>query len=166
MPMKAACSAVFAMALACTALAGCNKQPSAPAEAPSAAAPEAPAGLAASNGRLMLPAVKGNPGAVYFNIVNSGDSDASIAAVSVDGAKNAALHMSMDSNGASSMMAMSSIPVPKGQTVKFAPGGNHVMAMDLSPSLMSGGRTDVTLTFSTGDKLTFPAAVEAPGAAR
>ena len=166
MSMKPAYSTLIGMALACTALTGCNKQAGVPAEPPSAAAPEAPAGLAASNGRLMLPAVKGNPGAVYFNIVNSGDADASIAGVFVDGAKSAELHMTRESGSTSSMMAMSNIPVPKGQTVKFAPGGNHVMAMDLSPSLMSGGRTDVTLTFATGDKLTFPAAIEAPGAAR
>lgn len=164
--MKAARFAAVAIALACFGLAGCHQQSNAPAAPPSASAPDAPAGLSVSNGRLVLPAVKGNPGAVYFDIANHGDADTSIAGVSVDGAKSAMLHTTVQSGGMSSMTAMASIPVPKGQTVRFAPGGNHVMAMDLDSSLMSGGKTDVTLTFATGDKISFPAAIEAPGAAR
>ena len=65
-----------------------------------------------------------------------------------------------------SMKEMDQVPVAKGETVKFAPGGNHVMAMDLDAALEKGDTTEVTLTFSDGDKVTFPAGVLAAGDAR
>ncbi len=54
----------------------------------------------------------------------------------------------------------------KGDTVKFAPGGKHVMAMELDDTLAAGETTEVTLTFLGGDKLTFPATILAAGDAR
>lgn len=161
--MRAVRFTAAAVILAGIGLAGCSKQPGEQAAASSAAAPDAPAGIAVTNGRLVLPAVSGNPAAVYFDVANTGTADAAIAGVSVDGAKSAMLHMTMQSGGVSSMMEMSSIPVPKGQTVRFAPGGNHVMATGLDPSLKGGDTTEVTLTFATGDKASFPAKIEAVG---
>ena len=46
-------------------LAGCQQGAEQPAAEATEAVPEAPAGIAVSNGRLVLPPVKGNPGAVY-----------------------------------------------------------------------------------------------------
>jgi copper(I)-binding protein len=164
--MKAVRFAVVALTIAGAGLAGCNKQPSEPAATPTAAAPDAPAGLAVTNGRLVLPAVSGNPAAVYFDIANTGVADTAIAGVSVEGAKSAMLHTTTQSGGMSSMKEMSSVSVRKGQTVQFAPGGNHVMAMGLDASLKAGGTTEVTLTFASGDKASFPAAIEPAGTMR
>jgi len=55
------------------------------------------------------------------------------------------------------------VPVAVGETVVFAPGGRHVMAMDLDPALTAGETVEVTLTFASGDKASFPARVLAPG---
>lgn len=164
--MKAVRFAVVALTIAGIGLAGCNKQPGEPAATPSAVEPDAPNGLAVTNGQLVLPAVSGNPAAVYFDIANRGPADVAITGVSVEGAKSATLHMTMRSAGVSSMMEMSSVSVPKGQTVKFAPGGNHVMAMNLDGSLKAGGTTEVTLTFASGDKATFRATIEPAGTMR
>jgi len=164
--MKVVRFAVVASVLAGVGLAGCDKQPALPPTASSSAAPGARGALAVTNGQLVLPAVSGNPAAVYFDIANRGPADIAITGVSVEGAKSATLHMTMRSAGVSSMMEMSSLPVPKGQTVKFAPGGNHVMAMNLDGSLKAGGTTEVTLTFANGDKAGFPAMIEPAGTMR
>lgn len=127
-------------------------------------APEGMPGITVSDGRLVLPAVKGNPGAVYFNVDYTGDDVAMIRAVHVDGAKTATLHETVTGpNGVSQMQEMLNVKVNKGTTLKFEPGGKHVMAMDLDPSLKVGDTTEVTLTFLGGDKVSFPAKVEAPG---
>ncbi len=160
--MKSAFFASAVLALAGIGLAGCGDSSS----EPSAAAPEAPPGTNIANGKLVLPAVKGNPGAVYFDIANNGDSDTAIVGVFVDGAKSAILHTATRMDGMAGMKDMAEIPVPKGATVSFAPGGNHVMAMDLDPALTPGDTTEVTLTFASGDKVSFDAAVVAAGDAR
>lgn len=128
-----------------------------------AAAPDAPEGIAIADGRLLLPAVAGNPGAVYFTIANTGENDRVIAGVHVEGAGSAMLHMSMETDGRSTMQHMAEVPVPRDGEVAFAPGGLHVMAMDLGETLAVGGTAEVTLTFVGGDKASFPAEIRGPG---
>jgi len=160
--MKSAFLAAAALALAGIGLASCGDGGSQAGD-PS---PEAPAGISAADGRLVLPAVKGNPGAVYFEVTNNGAKDTAIVGAFVDGAKVALLHTSAKTGGMSSMKEMDQVPLAKGATVSFAPGGNHIMAMDLDTALEAGDTTEVTLTFSDGDKVSFPAAVLAAGDAR
>jgi hypothetical protein len=64
------------------------------------------------------------------------------------------------------MQELLNVKVEKGKQLKFAPGGNHVMAMGLADTLKPGDTTKVTLTFVGGDKYSFPAKVEAAGSAR
>lgn len=153
-----------ALALACAA---CQQQSAEPAPEASAdvgeAAPEGPAGIAVIDGRLVLPAVKGNPGAVYFELANTGAADTAIAAAWVEGAQSAMLHSTSESGGMTTMEHMDRVPAPKGGTVSFAPGGNHVMAMGLDDALKAGDSVEVTLTFDNGDKISFPAEVRAAG---
>ncbi|WEK47030.1 MAG: copper chaperone PCu(A)C [Candidatus Andeanibacterium colombiense] len=160
--MKSAILAALALTIAGGGLASCKDG----GAQPSQSAPEAPAGISAADGRLVLPAVKGNPGAVYFDITNNGDKDTAIAGAFVDGAKSAMLHTSVMSGGMSSMQDMDQIPLAKGATVSFAPGGNHVMAINLDPALTAGGTTEVTVTLASGDKVSFQAKVLAAGDAR
>src|SRR4029077_20717711 len=99
--------------------------PTACSEAPdqATAEPAAPEGIAVTNARLMLPAVKGNPGAVYFDIANSGTENKMIRAASVKGAASAMMHVT----AADSMQETLQVMVPVGETVKLEPGGTHVM---------------------------------------
>jgi copper(I)-binding protein len=76
------------------------------------------------------------------------------------------IHQSTTANGMSEMHAMGEVAVPARGSLSFAPGGLHVMAMDLDDKLAKGGTTDVTLDFAGGDKAVFPAEVLAAGDAR
>lgn len=158
MRMKKTYIAPLALAFAVAGLSAC-KQESAPAET----APESIAGVEISNARLVLPAVKGNPGALYFDIVNAGDEFVAMRAVAVTGAKEAMMHETIDEGGTTRMAAMAPLSLDKGVPVSFAPGGKHVMAMGLDENLAAGDTTEATITFAGGDKQSFPVKVEAPG---
>jgi copper(I)-binding protein len=149
----------FAALSLALAVAGCGGE----AEAPAPAAPDAPEGVAISEGRLLLPAVAGNPGAVYFTIKNSGANDVMIRSVNVAGAASAMMHQTAEWSGQVDMQELLQVAVPRDSEVVFAPGGMHVMAMELDDTLAVGGETEVTLTFVGGDKASFPAEIRAAG---
>jgi len=128
-----------------------------------AAAPEGPEGLSVSNARLMLPAVKGNPAAVYFDVTNAGKETAMIRAVAVQGSETAMLHQMGTWNRQVTMDELAQLPVKAGETVKLEPGGTHVMTGALADTVTPGGTAEVTLTFLGGDKMSFPAEVRAAG---
>ena len=150
----------FAAASLALSLAACGGD--APEEA-TTAAPEAPAGIAVSDGWMALPAVAGNPGAVYFTIKNDSDKQATIRSAYVQGAESAMMHETAEWSGQVDMQELISQPVMAGESVTFEPGGKHVMAMNLDGALAEGGETEVTLTFAGGDKVSFPVAIYAAG---
>lgn len=145
------------------ALGACGKEPDSPTESNEAtvSGPDAKPGLVASDGRMVLPVVAGRPAAVYFTVRNNGAEPVTLAGVHVSGAGEAQMHQT---NGGS-MGSVDSLPIDPGASMVFAPGGLHIMAFDLSPDIKAGGKAELTLTFSDGDKLSMPLAVEAMGAA-
>lgn len=145
------------LAVSILSLAACKEEPV------QQAAPEGIPGVSISNARLVLPAVKGNPAALYFDIVNAGDEFVAMRAVSVADAKEAMMHETVDENGTTKMLPMAPLTLDKGKPVKFEPGGKHVMVMDLAETLKAGDTTEMTATFAGGDKMSVPAKVEAPG---
>jgi copper(I)-binding protein len=143
-----------ALALAVAALGpgGCGaaSDPGADAEAAALAA------VTVSNAKLMLPAVAGNPGAVYFDVANGSDRNMVVRAVSVAGARSAMMHTA-------DMQEMTQVVVPPGETVKFEDGKQHVMAMNLADTVKAGGTAEVTVTFVGGDEAKAMAEVHAAG---
>lgn len=137
-------------ALVLLALGGCNKNgaPAGEAEQPGQTAPMINAGLVAQAGRLVLPAVKANPGAVYFTLVNQGAHDVTVTGVAIAGAQEAMMH---ETSG-ETMKMLDSLTVPKGGSVVFAPGGKHVMVFGIGSGLVAGKTTTATLsTREAGD---------------
>ena len=51
------------------------------------------------------------------------------------------------------------LALPAGETVSLAPGGYHVMLVDLAEPLAAGDEFDVTLDFATADDMTFSVTV-------
>jgi hypothetical protein len=152
--MKGSVWSAVALAIAALGPAACGEAPEQAEDQPAA-----PEGIAVTNGRLMLPAVAGNPGAVYFEVSNTGTDNRVIRATSVAGAGSTMMHATTDAGMAEILQIM----VPPGETVKFEPGGTHIMASDLADTVVAGGKAEVTLTFVGGDTATFPAEVRAAG---
>lgn len=136
------------------------------AEAPAPEAGANPTGLAVTNARLLLPTVAGNPAAVYFDLANEGSRAIAVRRADIADAKSTTMHDMMEYNRAMTMAQMGPVNVPVGKTVRFEPGGKHVMAFDLSPELKAGGKTEMTLTIAGGDKVSVEVPVQAANAAR
>jgi periplasmic copper chaperone A len=144
--------AALALGVAALLPAACGEAPAEQAEA----AATAPEGITVANARLMLPAVKGNPGAVYFDVANASDRNMVIRKVEVANVGSAMMHTG-------DMQEMTQVMVGPGETVKFAPGEQHVMAMDLADSVTAGTTDEVTVTFVGGKTVKFPAEVRVAG---
>lgn len=143
-----------ALGLGAVTLAGCDQKP---AEEEVAAAP-----LTASEGKLFLPAVSGNPGAVYFKLENPGDRAISVRKAEVEGAGSAELHDYMEYDD-TEMGSIGVVTVQPGETVSFEPGGKHVMAFDLEEGFGAGDTTKVTLIAAGSRRHSFEATAQAAG---
>ena len=154
---KAFIASVAGLALT-LGLAACSEP-----EAPVEAAPEAPEGITVTDGRMNIPAVAGNPAAVYFTITNDGTNDVMIRSASVMGAQSAVIHTVTPFDGRMDMQEITQLGVPAGESVEFVPGALHIMALEVDPGLQVGGESEVTLTFVGGDKISFPVTIRAPG---
>lgn len=161
--MNAVKSFLPLLALCTLALAGCQQQSqdkqAAAAPGQAANGPDAKPGLKLREGRLVLPAVKGNPGAAYFLLDNASSKAAVLAGVSIDGAGKTEMHQTTGDG----MGSVERVELAPGTSIAFAPGKLHVMAFDLDAKLQPGGATEMTLSFADGDKLSAPLAIEAPG---
>ncbi|GEM_PF-172247 len=134
-------------------LAACADEAEAPVEE---AAGDCAPGISVTSGWLALPAVTGNPAAVYFTIANETDAQVSIRTATVLGAESAMLHETAEWSGEVDMQELFTQPVMAGETLEFEPGGKHVMAFGMGEGTEPGGETEVTLTFVGGDKCSFP----------
>ena len=149
--MKRRVWSAMALVLAALGPAACSEAPE-----QAEAGPAAADGITVSNARLMLPAVAGNPGALYFDVSNSGTENRVIRAVKIAGAGGADIHTA-------DMQMVLQATVPAGGSTKFEPGGQHVMAMDLADTVAAGSQAGVTLTFVGGSQVKFPADIRAAG---
>lgn len=119
--------------------------------------------LEITNARLMLPAVAGRPGAIYFDVENTGEKNYAIRRADVEGASSAELHGSMEMGGQMTMDSVGQVLVNAGESESLEPGGFHVMVFDLDPSLEAGGTTQMTLTVVGGKQKSFPVEIRAAG---
>ncbi|MGI8943087.1 MAG: copper chaperone PCu(A)C [Qipengyuania sp.] len=155
---KSICAAAL-LAGASIALGGCDSGE----ETAGSEANAGLAGLEVQNARLALPAVSGNPAAIYFDLVNTSDKNYAIRKAEVKGAGKTEVHGSMEWSGEMTMGETGPQTVQAGETLKFEPDGLHVMVFDLSPDLQSGGTTEMTLTVAGGKTATFPVTIQAAG---
>jgi copper(I)-binding protein len=100
--------------------------------------------LTVSDGWIRL--LPGNS-AGYFTLKNNGSAKVQLTGADTPACGMLMLHKSDDKGGMSSMQDVQSVDVPGGGTLKFAPGGYHLMCMDAKPSLKLGASVPVTLSF-------------------
>lgn len=95
-------------------------------------------------------------GAVYLTINGGGEADRLLSAsVPAAVAARAELHeSSMADDGQMMMQMLPAIEVPADGEVALAPGGLHVMLMQLADPLDVGEEFDVTLTFEQAGTVT------------
>lgn len=70
--------------------------------------------------------------------------------------------MGGDMGGEMTMQEVDQIDLPAGEVVSLAPGGYHVMLLDLTAELAEGDEIEVTLTFEKAGEVTVTAPVRQP----
>ena len=102
-------------------------------------------------------------GAAYFDITSADDDSLVAVSVSSDVAARAEIHevvKAMDMgddemhDDAMSMQEMDALELPAGTLVQLAPGGYHIMMIDLAKPLVVGETFDLTLDFDQAPDLT------------
>jgi periplasmic copper chaperone A len=102
------------------------------------------------------------PAAGYFTVTNAGARPVVITGASSPDCGSLMLHQSRNVNGVEQMEMVSSVTVPAHGSVKFAPGGYHLMCMSPSANVMPGRTVPVTLTFADHRTVTKPFMVRGP----
>jgi copper(I)-binding protein len=85
----------------------------------------------------------------YMELVSRGNMV--LVAIASPVAAAVELHRTTVENGVMKMRQVGSIELPAGKVVKFAPGGLHVMLVDLKQPLRPGDQVALTLTVQRAD---------------
>ena len=111
---------------------------------------------------VRMAAVPGRPAAGYFELRIAGDRGALVSVTSPQ-AGRIEMHETMNMANMTSMRALGSIPVRDGETLRFTPGGRHLMLYDLSRDAAAGRRIDLVLHFEHGGPVTLAATLVPAG---
>jgi copper(I)-binding protein len=160
--MKSLLTAAFVSILA---LGACSKAPESAVENPPPAPAPVAASLSVTEPWAALTPAGAKVGAGYFNVTNPGAvADRLVSAVSPR-AKSVELHeMKMDGAMMSMRPVAGGVEIPAGGAVKFAPGGYHLMFMDIDAPFADGQEIPVTLTFEKAGAVDASLKVAAAGA--
>ena len=135
-----------------------------------------PAGLARADdvkaGDLVIsqPWSRATPGGAkigggYVTIENKGSAPDRLMSASGDFAGRVEIHEMAIKDGVMTMRQLDKgLVIEPGKTVKLAPGGYHLMLMDLKAPLKQGDRLPVTLEFEKAGKVTLSLDVQGVGA--
>jgi len=99
------------------------------------------------------PAAQDGNGAIYFVIQNDGPQADELTGVSCEAAEAAEMHESKMEGDVMQMHQLGSIPLPAGATVRFEPGGLHIMLIRLKHDLKPGDEVEITLHFENFEDL-------------
>lgn len=104
-------------------------------------------------------------GGGFLTIENKGSSPDKLVGISADVAGKVEVHQMSTDNGVMKMRPVEGgLTIGPGKTVKLAPGGLHLMMMDLKSPLKQGEKLPVTLQFEKAGKVQITLDVQAVGA--
>jgi copper(I)-binding protein len=95
----------------------------------------------------MRPAGQGENGALYFVIHNHSSEADELIGLSSDIAAAAEMHKSKMSGDVMQMDQVESVPLEAFAEIEFAPGGLHIMLVDLKQDVRAGDEIEVILDF-------------------
>lgn len=95
------------------------------------------------------PGFEGGMSALYVRIENGASTDDTLLAVRTDVADTAEIHESYENDdGTRGMRPVGSLRIPAGERVALAPGGLHVMLIQLDRPLQAGDSVAIELQFA------------------
>jgi len=104
-------------------------------------------------------------GGGYMTLINSGNTADRLVAVETDAAGKTELHEMSTEHGVMKMRPLpKGIALPAGETVTLAPGGLHVMFLELKAPFAEGAKVPARLIFEKAGAIDIVFAVEKIGA--
>ncbi|MCW0045577.1 copper chaperone PCu(A)C [Brevundimonas sp. BT-123] len=149
----------LALAAAALSLAACN--PSEPAKAPAAETPTATAAVTATDAWCRPSPNGAKAGGCYVTLTAA--TDDRLTGGSTPRAGSLQVHEMKTENGMMKMAELTAgLPLPAGQAVALAPGGNHLMLIGLTTPLVAGETVPLTFQFASAPTITVQAQVRQP----
>jgi len=93
------------------------------------------------------------PAGGYFTAYNGTDREISIMAADSDACGMLMIHQSSNKGGMSGMDMVDKVNVPAGGTVRFAPGGYHLMCESPNAKMKLGSKVAVLFKLSDGSSV-------------
>lgn len=105
-------------------------------------------------------AAQSENGAVYFIIHNYSDTDDALVGISTEVSGAVEFHESEMAHDVMQMRMVHSVPLASGEDVNFAPGGLHIMLVNLREELNVGERVEITLHFQNNPDISLSVPVQ------
>lgn len=139
--------------LATLALAGC---------AGTTAPAPASASAAFSSSNVWVKAADGGMTAGFGELTNTGDTDLTVVSATSPATSSMQLHETVQNENGQMVMreVEGGFVIPAHGSLALAPGGNHLMFMDVTSPLRAGDDTSITLTFSDSSTVQITAPVK------
>jgi len=102
-------------------------------------------------------------GAAYLAIANAGEQPDRLLGASSPIAERVEIHAHVHEGGVMRMKKLDGLEVPPGGTVRFEPGGRHLMLIGLERPLEAGGEFRLTLRFRDAGTVELAVPVTARG---
>lgn len=149
----------LALAAAALSLVACN--PSEPAKAPAAETTTATAAVSATDAWCRPSPNGAKAGGCYVTLTAA--TDDRLTGGSTPRAASLQVHEMKTENGMMKMAELTAgLPLPAGQAVALAPGGNHLMLIGLTAPLVAGETVPLTFQFASAPAITVQAQVRQP----
>ncbi len=101
----------------------------------------------------------GRTTAAYVTIANNGTAADRLTAADTPGAGSVEIHTAGMKDGVMRMRRLEGLDIPAGDTVTMAPGGYHIMIIDVEDPVQAGSVVPLTLTFEGAGSVSVDAVV-------
>ncbi len=105
------------------------------------------------------------PSGAYLTLTNSGRTPEVLVGASSPDFGAVSFHQTRTMNGSTEMSAVDRLTVAAQGSLRFAPGGYHIMLMQPTRTLQPGDRVPITLRFADASSLLVSFEVRSAGAA-
>jgi periplasmic copper chaperone A len=96
---------------------------------------------------------------IVLELRNAGDGDDVLVDATTPAALGVEFHLTSIDEGRASMGQLEDVAIPAGDTVRFRPGGLHLMLVVPDDTVAIGESFDLTLQFERSDPMTVPVEV-------
>jgi periplasmic copper chaperone A len=96
---------------------------------------------------------------IVLTVTNRGDGDDRLLGAETPAALDVEVHLTEIEDGRATMAVLDEVAIPAGETVRFRPGGLHLMLVVPDETVAEGGTFELTLRFDRSGEITVPVEV-------